>query len=317
MARFVLKRLGLGIVLLWLVVTVVFLALHAVPGDPVAILLGSEGAGSVTPEALARVRSQLGLDKPIHVQYTDYLLRLVRFDLGTSFRSTDVPVLSYISDRLPKTLELVFAAALLAVMVGIPLGALAARIGGLVDTLISSLTTLGISMPVYVIGTIFVLVFSLQWGMFPAGGYATLEANPVGHFQRLVLPAIALSFGIGSVVARMTRSSVLETVAQDWVRTARSQGLPRAQVFRRHVIRNSLTPVVTTLGLEIGTLLGSTVLIERVFTWPGMGSLLIDAVNARDYPVVQGIVIVIAALFILINLIVDLLYGVLDPRARQ
>ena len=317
MARFVLKRLGLGIVLLWLVVTVVFLALHAVPGDPAAILLGSEGAGSVTPEALARVRSQLGLDKPIHVQYTDYLLRLVRFDLGTSFRSTDVPVLSYISDRLPKTLELVFAAALLAVMVGIPLGALAARIGGLVDTLISSLTTLGISMPVYVIGTIFVLVFSLQWGMFPAGGYATLEANPVGHFQRLVLPAIALSFGIGSVVARMARSSVLETVAQDWVRTARSQGLPRAQVFRRHVIRNSLTPVVTTLGLEIGTLLGSTVLIERVFTWPGMGSLLIDAVNARDYPVVQGIVIVIAALFILINLIVDLLYGVLDPRARQ
>ena len=168
MARFVLKRLGLGIVLLWLVVTVVFLALHAVPGDPAAILLGSEGAGSVTPEALARVRSQLGLDKPILVQYTDYLLRLVRFDLGTSFRSTDVPVLSYISDRLPKTLELVFAAALLAVMVGIPLGALAARIGGLVDTLISSLTTLGISMPVYVIGTILVLVFSLQWGMFPA-----------------------------------------------------------------------------------------------------------------------------------------------------
>ncbi len=317
MARFVLKRLGLGIVLLWLVVTVVFLALHAVPGDPAAILLGSEGAGSVTPEALARVRSQLGLDKPVLVQYTDYLLRLVRFDLGTSFRSTDVPVLSYIGDRLPKTLELVFAAALLAVLVGIPLGALAARIGGLVDTLISSLTTLGISMPVYVIGTIFVLVFSLQWGIFPAGGYATLEANPVGHFQRLVLPAIALSFGIGSVVARMTRSAVLETVAQDWVRTARSQGLPRAQVFRRHVIRNSLTPVVTTLGLEIGTLLGSTVLIERVFTWPGMGSLLIDAVNARDYPVVQGIVIVIAALFILINLIVDLLYGVLDPRARQ
>lgn len=317
MARFVLKRLGLGIVLLWLVVTVVFLALHAVPGDPAAILLGSEGAGSVTPEALARVRSQLGLDKPVLVQYTDYLLRLVRFDLGTSFRNTDVPVLSYIGDRLPKTLELVLAAAFLAVLVGIPLGALAARIGGLVDTLISSLTTLGISMPVYVIGTIFVLVFSLQWGMFPAGGYATLEANPVGHFQRLVLPAIALSFGIGSVVARMTRSAVLETVAQDWVRTARSQGLPRAQVFRRHVIRNSLTPVVTTLGLEIGTLLGSTVLIERVFTWPGMGSLLIDAVNARDYPVVQGIVIVIAALFILINLIVDLLYGVLDPRARQ
>ena len=139
---------------------------------------------------------------------------------------------------------------------------------------------------------------------------------PVTDRTELMANTVAVAVAV-AVVARMTRSSVLETVAQDWVRTARSQGLPRAQVFRRHVIRNSLTPVVTTLGLEIGTLLGSTVLIERVFTWPGMGSLLIDAVNARDYPVVQGIVIVIAALFILINLIVDLLYGVLDPRARQ
>ena len=317
MTRFVLNRLLLGVVLLWLVVTVVFLALHAVPGDPAAILLGSEGSGAVTPEALARVRSQLGLDKPILVQYSDYLAGLARLDFGTSFRSSDIEVLSYIGDRLPKTLELVLMAALIAVVVGIPTGALAARIGGLADTVISSLTTLGVSMPVYVIGTVFVLVFSLQMGWFPAGGYIAIEANPSAHFMRLVLPAIALSFGITSVVARMTRSAVLETVAQDWVRTARSQGLPRAVVFRRHVIRNSLNPVVTTLGLEIGSLLGSTVLIERVFTWPGMGSLLVDSVNARDYPVVQGIVIVIAALFILINLIVDILYGVLDPRARR
>jgi len=317
MTRFVLNRLLLGVVLLWLVVTVVFLALHAVPGDPAAILLGSEGSGAVTPEALARVRSQLGLDKPILVQYSDYLAGLARLDFGTSFRSSDIEVLSYIGDRLPKTLELVLMAALIAVVVGIPTGALAARIGGLADTVISSLTTLGVSMPVYVIGTVFVLVFSLQMGWFPAGGYTAIEANPSAHFMRLVLPAIALSFGITSVVARMTRSAVLETVAQDWVRTARSQGLPRAVVFRRHVIRNSLNPVVTTLGLEIGSLLGSTVLIERVFTWPGMGSLLVDSVNARDYPVVQGIVIVIAALFILINLIVDILYGVLDPRARR
>ncbi|HQA31745.1 ABC transporter permease [Propioniciclava tarda] len=317
MTRFVLNRLLLGVVLLWLVVTVVFLALHAVPGDPAAILLGSEGSGAVTPEALARVRSQLGLDKPILVQYSDYLAGLVRMDFGTSFRSADIQVLSYIGDRLPKTLELVLMAALIAVVVGIPTGALAARIGGLADTVISSLTTLGISMPVYVIGTVFVLVFSLQMGWFPAGGYTAIEANPSAHFMRLVLPAIALSFGITSVVARMTRSAVLETVAQDWVRTARSQGLPRSVVFRRHVIRNSLNPVVTTLGLEIGSLLGSTVLIERVFTWPGMGSLLVDSVNSRDYPMVQGIVIVIAALFILINLIVDILYGVLDPRARR
>lgn len=317
MARFILKRLGLGIVLLWLVVTVVFLALHAVPGDPAAIILGAEGSGSVTPEALERVRQQLGLDKPILVQYWNYLTGLLQGDLGTSFRSTTTSVITYIGARLPNTLELVFTAALIAVVVGIPLGALAARRGGWLDTTISTLTTLGISMPVYVVGTFFVMIFSLRLGWFPAGGHTDFASDPVQHLRKLLLPAVALSFGISSVVARMTRSTVLETVAQDWVRTAKSQGLARNRVFSRHVLRNSLTPVVTTLGLEIGSLLGSTVLVERVFTWPGMGSLLVDAVNARDYPVVQGIVIVIAALFIVINIVVDVLYGVLDPRARH
>ena len=317
MARFILKRIGLGIVLLWLVVTVVFLALHAVPGDPAAVLLASEGSGGVTPEALERVRQELGLDKPIHIQYRDYLLGLLQGDLGSSFRSTDTPVLSYIGDRLPNTVELVLAAALIAVVVGVPVGALAARKGGLLDTIISALTTLGISLPVYVIGTFFVLIFALRLGWFPAGGFTAIGDDAGRHFHRLVLPAIALSLGITSVVARMTRSAVLETVAQDWVRTAKAEGLGRGRVFRRHVVRNSLNPVVTTLGLEIGSLLGSTVLVERVFTWPGMGSLLVDGVSARDYPIVQGVVIVIAALFILINLIVDILYGVLDPRARR
>ena len=317
MARFILKRIGLGVVLLWLVVTVVFLALHMVPGDPAAILLASEGSGGVSPEALERVRQELGLDKPIYIQYGDYLRGVVQGDLGNSFRSTDTSVLSYIGDRLPNTLELVLAAALIAVVVGIPLGALAARKGGLLDTVISSLSTLGISLPVYVIGTFLVLIFSLQLGWFPAGGFTGIGDDPGGHLHRLLLPAVALSLGITSVVARMTRSAVLETVAQDWVRTAKAQGVPRPRVFRRHVLRNSLNPVVTTLGLEIGSLLGSTVLVERVFTWPGMGSLLVDGVNARDYPIVQGVVIVIAALFILINLIVDVLYGVLDPRARR
>jgi peptide/nickel transport system permease protein len=317
MARFILKRLGLGIILLWLVVTVVFLALHAVPGDPAAIILGAEGSGGVTPEALERVRQQLGLDKPIWVQYSNYLLGLIQGDLGTSFRSTTTPVLYYIGARLPNTLELVFTAAAIAVVIGIPLGAIAARRGGWLDTTISTLTTLGISMPVYVVGTFFVMIFALRFGWLPAGGHTDFGSDPIQHFRKLLLPAVALSFGITSVVARMTRSTVLETIAQDWVRTAKSQGLRRNQVFSRHVLRNSMTPVVTTLGLEIGSLLGSTVLVERVFTWPGMGSLLVDSVNARDYPVVQGIVIVIAALFIVINIIVDVLYGVLDPRARH
>ena len=210
-----------------------------------------------------------------------------------------------------------FTAAAIAVVIGIPLGAIAARRGGWLDTTISTLTTLGISMPVYVVGTFFVMIFALRFGWLPAGGHTDFGSDPIQHFRKLLLPAVALSFGITSVVARMTRSTVLETIAQDWVRTAKSQGLRRNQVFSRHVLRNSMTPVVTTLGLEIGSLLGSTVLVERVFTWPGMGSLLVDSVNARDYPVVQGIVIVIAALFIVINIIVDVLYGVLDPRARH
>lgn len=316
MIRFILKRCAIGLVLVWIVLTLIFLALHLVPGDPAALLLSGEGAGAPTPEALAQVRERLGLNDPFLLQYANYLGGLVQGDLGTSFRDGS-PVAGFIGSRLPNTLELVLIAALIAVAVGVPLGALAARRGGAVDTGVSLVTTVGLAVPVYVIGTVLVLVFALNLRWFPAGGFVAFSADPAGHLARVALPAIAISMGITAVLARMTRSSVLETMGQDWVRTARSVGLSRSRVFQGHVMRNSLNPVVTSFGLEVGTLIGSTVLIERVFNWPGLGSLLVDAVLQRDYPIVQGVVIVVSVLFIVINILVDVSYGLLDPRVRQ
>jgi peptide/nickel transport system permease protein len=244
-----------------------------------------------------------------------YLSGILSGDLGSSFRDNS-PVTAAVAERLPRTLELVAVAVLLALAIGIPLGSLAARRGGVIDAAINLVTSTGISVPVYVIGTVLVLVFSLKLGWFPAGGYRAADADLAGHIQRVLLPALALSFGIISVVSRMTRSAVLEVIGLDYVRTAKAIGLSRPTVFRKHVLRGSLNPVVTVVGLQVGTLLGSTVLVERIFNWPGLSGLLVEAVLQRDYPVVQGIVIVISVIFILINIIVDISYGMLDPRVR-
>src|SRR5699024_1594954 len=201
----------------------------------------------------------------------------------------------------------------LALLIGVPLGSVAATRGGWADSGISILTSLGMSVPVYIIGTVLVLYFSIQLGWFPSGGYRSISEDFGGHIMRLFLPAVTLSLGIVSIVSRMARSAVLENFRQDWVRTARSWGIGERNVFNKHVLRNSLTPVATVTGLQIGSLLGGTVLVEHVFSWPGLRSLLIEAVVARDYPIVQGVVIVLSVTFILINLLVDILYGYLDP----
>ncbi|MGM9474188.1 ABC transporter permease [Pseudarthrobacter sp. YS3] len=315
MLRFVLKRCLLGLFLAFIVLTLIFLSLHMVPGDPAEIILTGEGGGAASPEALAKVRTELGLDQSLWTQYVNYLSGIVSGDLGSSFRDNSA-VTAAVAERLPRTLELVAVAVLLALVIGIPLGSLAARRGGVIDAAINLVTSTGISVPVYVIGTVLVLVFSLKLGWFPAGGYRAAEADFAGHLQRVLLPALALSFGIISVVSRMTRSAVLEVIGQDYVRTAKAIGLSRPTVFRKHVLRGSLNPVVTVVGLQVGTLLGSTVLVERIFNWPGLSGLLVEAVLQRDYPVVQGIVIVISVIFILINIIVDISYGMLDPRVR-
>lgn len=315
MISFILKRLATGVVLVWIVLTLIFLMLLAVPGDPAMQLLTGSGGGAVTPEAVEAMRHRLGLDLPVAQQYWNYLSGVFTGDLGTAFRDGR-EVSAMIMERLPRTLELVLLAVLLAVLIGIPLGSIAARRGGLADSTISVLTSIGMSVPVYIIGTIFVLFFAIQLGWFPAGGYRSMSDDFVGHLIRLILPALTLSLGIISIVSRMARSAVLENLQQDWVRTARSWGIGQRRVFNKYVLRNSLTPVATVVGLQIGSLLGGTVLVEQVFNWPGLSSLLIEAVVARDYPIVQGIVIILSVAFILINLLVDILYGYLDPRVR-
>lgn len=315
MVWYILRRLAIAAGIALLVLTAIFFVVRAVPGDPAEILTSGGANGQATPEAVEQTRQQLGLDQPLSVQYTGYLWDVLRGDLGTSFDGGR-PVTDAVFERLPATVELVLAASVPGVILGLALGITAAVRGGWADTLVTAFASVSVAVPVYVLGVFLVYFLALGLGWFPAGGYASWY-DPAEHMSRLVLPAAALAIPLSGTIARMTRSSVLETRRQDWVRTAHSWGLSRRKVFGGHVLRNSLTPITTTIGLEAGIMLGSTVLVERVFSYPGLSALLIDAVNDRDYPIVQGVVITIAVIFILINIAVDALYGVLDPRVRR
>ena len=313
--RWFLHRLATSIVLAWAVATIVFLTLHVVPGDPAEILM-STGGVSPDPAAVAELRQRLGLERPLAEQYWDFLRKLVRGDLGTSLVD-DYPVVSEIALRLPRTLELIAAATVLAVIIGLPAGTYAAlNRGGLFDRIASAMAALLLALPVFVVGTLLVLLLAQTLRLMPAGGFVPFTQNPSQHLTLLALPAIAIAKGLVAVVFRMSRASVLDTLSRDFVRTARAKGLSPSRVLIRHVVRNSLTPVLTVLGLHMGTLLGGTVLVEYVFNWPGLSTPLLRAVEARDYPMVVGIVLIISILFLLINLIMDLLYAALDPRVR-
>lgn len=316
MLFFILKRVAMGVGLVLLVLTLIFSALQLVPGDPAVLLLSTGDGGAPSPEAVEKLREQLGLNQPLLTQYFSFLSGVFTGDLGESFR-TSQPVLEAIGARLPRTLMLVVFATVLSIVIGVAMGAIAARRGGWVDTLVTALSSIGVALPVFVFGAVLILLFSITLKWFPAGGYVDPSKDLLGSLASLTLPAIALAVGFAAQIARMTRSAVLEVQTQDWVRTAKSIGLAPLTVFRRHVLRNSLTPVVTVVGIGFGTLLGSTVLVERVFNYPGLSSLLVDGVTTRDYPVVQGVVIVIALLFIAINIVVDIIYGILDPRVRR
>ncbi|SEG74487.1 ABC transporter permease [Bosea lathyri] len=306
-------RLAIALVLAWLVATIVFLALHMVPGDPAELLL-STGGISPDPASVAELREKLGLERPILVQYGSFLAGLLRADLGNSLVD-DYPVLSEIALRLPRTLELIFAGTLLAIAVGVPAGIYAAlHRGGRFDRIASGITALLLAVPVFVVGTLLVLLFAQTLRLMPAGGFVALTENPTLHLKLLTLPAIAIGKGLAAVLFRMTRASMLDALANDYVRTARAKGLGPARVLIVHVLRNALNPVVTVLGLHMGTLLGGTVLVEYVFNWPGLSTPLLRSVEARDYPMVVGIVLTISVLFLLINLIVELIHAALDPR---
>jgi peptide/nickel transport system permease protein len=310
------KRVATSILLVWVVATVVFLTLHMVPGDPAELLL-STGGTAPDPFAVAELRERLGLDRPILVQYGEFLARLSRGDLGTSLVD-DYPVADEILLRLPRTLELILAGTLIAVVVALPAATYAAvHAGGAFDRAASATAAVLQALPVFVLGTLLILVLAQWLRWLPAGGYAPFAEDPGRHLLLLLLPAVAVAKGLAATVYRMARASVLDQLSRDHVRTARAKGLPQGQVLRRHVVRNAMIPVTTVLGLQMGTLLGGTVLVEYVFNWPGLSTPLLRAVEGRDYPMVVGIVLTVSGLFLLINLVMDLLYAVLDPRIAR
>jgi len=309
------RRIALSLIMAWVVATIVFLALHMVPGDPAELLLSTGGA---VPDATAveELREKLGLERPLLTQYAAFLGGLLRGDLGTSLVD-DYPVLHEIGLRLPRTLELILAGTLLAILIGVPAGVYAAlHRGGAFDRFASGVTALLLAVPVFVVGTLLVLLFAQTLRLMPAGGYIALAQDPVQHLKLLTLPAIAIAKGLAAVLFRMTRSAMLDALANDYVRTAYAKGLAPRRVLIVHVLRNALNPVMTVLGLHMGTLLGGTVLVEYVFNWPGLSTPLLRAVEARDYPMVVGIVLTISILFLLINLVVELLQVLIDPRMK-
>jgi peptide/nickel transport system permease protein len=310
------KRLGISVLLVWLVATIVFLAIYLVPGDPAELLL-SQGGAAPDPAIVEDLRDQLGLNRPVLEQYLHSMAGLLRGDLGYSMMD-GAPIAGEIATRLPRTLELIGAAALISVLVGVSTGTLAAvGAGGAFDRIASALAGLGLAVPVFVIGTLAVLVFAQSLRLVPAGGFVPFAQDPAQHLTLLLMPAGTIAVGLSAVMFRVTRSAVLEVTVRDYVRTARAKGLSFRRILTRHILRNALIPVVTVLALNLGTLLGGTVLVEYVFNWPGLSGLLVDAVNGRDYPAVVGVVLVISILFVTLNFVVDVLYAVLDPRVRH
>jgi peptide/nickel transport system permease protein len=304
MLHFLLRRLLLTIPVLLGVATLVFSLIHLVPGDPVQTMLGESAA----PQEVAKVRTQLGLDRPLYVQYWTFLRGVAEGDLGVSLRTSE-PVALAIVDRMPATIELGIAAMCLAIVVAIPLGVVAAvGAGTIVDYAASTLALAGISIPNFWLGPLLAIVFAVGLGWLPVSGSGTLA--------HLVLPAITLGAPLGAVLARMTRASVLEELREPYVLAARARGASRTRAVLRHAFRNSLIPIVTVLGLQTGAVLTGAVITETIFAWPGVGRLLIQSINFRDYPLVQGCILLIAVTYVAMNLLTDLAYGLLDPRIR-
>lgn len=317
MLRYFVVRCLLAVGLVFLVVTLVFAFLRLVPGDPAELILtGGDAGGAVSPESIEALRASLGLDKPVLSQYVSFIGAVFTGDFGTSFQY-GTSVSADIALRLPRTMELVVVSMVIALIVGVPLGVLGAlKRGTVIDSAVTGGVSVGQAIPVFVFALVLVLIFSVNLGWLPAGGYVAFGSDPARHLGQLVLPAFALSLTLSPAIARMTRSSVLEVMRQDWVRTARAKGLTRSVVFRRHILRNALSPIITVVGLQLGHLLSGAVLVEYVFNWPGMGSLLFQAVSQRDYPEVQGVALVAAGLFVFLNVLVDLSFALLDPRVR-
>jgi peptide/nickel transport system permease protein len=312
MGTYILRRLLLAVPVLLGVTFFVFWSIRWIPGDPAVAMAGE----LASPQYIARVRTELGLDQPILVQYARYIARITQGDMGRSVKS-GLPVLNEIGNRLPNTLLLTSVSLILSAVIGIPIGVFSAtRPRSWFDGGSMTFALLGVSMPIFWLGLMLMILFAVlipRWLGLPG---PVLPPTGSGTWRHLVMPALALAASSMAIQARMTRACMLEVLRQDYVRTARAKGLQDQKVIYRHALRNAMLPIITIIGLQFGTLLGGAVITETVFAWPGIGRLLIDAIGFRDYPVIQGTVLVIAAGFVLTNLVVDVAYGYLDPRIK-
>jgi ABC-type dipeptide/oligopeptide/nickel transport system permease component len=304
MLRHILFRFLVTLPALWLILTMVFLLIHIVPGDPVQQMLGE----SARAEDVAQMRHALGLDLPLGVQYARYLGGLVRGDWGTSFKF-QAPVRRIVFERYPATLQLSALALLICAAIGIPAGVFAAhRRGHAADRVTGFFTLFGLAVPNFALGPVLILIFSIELGWLPVSGR---DSPP-----NFILPSITLGAALAAILTRMVRSSMIEELSSDYVRTARAKGLPVRTVLFRHAFRNALIPIVTILGLQFGTLLAGTIVTESIFSWPGVGRLTVQAISSRDYPLLQGCILTIALSYVLVNFVTDFVYSFVDPRIR-
>ncbi|GAA2735067.1 ABC transporter permease [Pedococcus aerophilus] len=312
MRSYLFNRAWQSLVTLVLATVVVFLGVRALPGDPALALAGEDR----TPEALAAIREQYGLDQPLPLQFWQFVSNAVQGDLGTSVR-TGQSVNDMLRTALPVTLELSLLAIVIAVVLGVGAGVVAAvRRGGPAEWVANAFALLGLSVPHFWLGLVAILYLSVATGLFPASGFVPLGEDPVDNLHHIILPAMILGTGLSAVIMRQTRSSMLDSLSTDYVRTAEAKGLRPSVVIRRHALRNSLIVVVTIVGLQLGGLISGAVVTEQIFGLPGFGKMTIDAVFQRDYPVIQAVVLVTATAYIVINFAVDLLYSIIDPRVR-
>ncbi|WP_276352188.1 ABC transporter permease [Cohnella caldifontis] len=312
MLTFIVRRLIMTIAILFIVSLIVFTIMHMLPGDPVAIMLGDQAS----VEEIERLRTELGLDKPLPVQYADWLLNVLQGDLGRSI-SYNEDVGQLVRDRLPISFHIGLSAFVLAIVLGIPAGIIAAvKRGGWLDSLITVTANLGMAVPVFWLGILGVYLFSLKLGWLPVQGYTSPFEDLGQSFRQTVMPVVLLSLGALATLARQTRSSMLEVIRQDYIRTARAKGVKENRVIMKHALRNALIPIITILGMGLASLVGGSVFIEQVFNIPGMGRLMVQSIFGKDYVVVQSVVLIVASVVALGNLAVDIAYGLIDPRIR-
>ena len=312
MTSYILRRLVMLVPVLIVVGVVVFGLVHLTPGDPAAVILGDRA----TPEDIARLREQLGLNDPLPVQFVHWFGNVLRLDFGESIFLGE-PVTQALLDRVQPTVLLTVYALSIQVLIGIPAGVLAAvRYNSPLDRTLTVMAISGSAIPTFFLGILLILIFAVHLRWLPSGGYVPFGEDPVAHFKAMLLPAFALGFSAAGLLARLVRSSMLDVLREDYVRTAFAKGLPEQLVIVRHALRNALIPALTIIGISIGALLGGAVVTETVFTIPGMGRLVVQSIARRDYPVIQGAIIAIAMTYVLVNLIIDVLYVYIDPRVR-